>query len=329
MSDDNMQGEPRHPLQIEQDDLVIFGEDGRFYLVQKVDYVRHELPAPLMSAAEFLVGLGAVVSDVTAFEWDATEGLMGKCSCIVLNLASLRQVSEKKQGKPLTFLNGRDPKKSQASKKAGARQPTDETKHSSNGKKLEPPPRLGKSDLVIFNEDRKFYWVKQQEYQSKWRELPLDMRSAPELMVKLGTVAADIPPIPTAGTACYLLNLASLRRGSGHAARLIEENNLAARLRAHEKHPAAEYLLAKRAAADRTLEVERTEARATAKRLQKELEPLDRKKNRKELRVLAKQARSARRGKGRLHLLGVVGAVGMVGVMRRSLLSVLGVEQRH
>jgi hypothetical protein len=319
MSDEMMQGEPRQAVQIEQDDLVIFGEDGRFYLVQKADYAEptHELPASLMSAAEFLVGLGSVVSDVTAFEWDAAKDLMAKCACIVLNLASLRQLSEKEKGKPLTFLEGRGDKKSQASKKL-----------SSDGKTINPELRLGKGDLVIFNEDRKFYWVKQHEYQSKSSELPSDMRGAPELMVKLGAVAADIPRIPTAGTACFLLNMACVRGGSSHAARILEENNLAERLREHGALPAARPLLEKRAEADRTFEEEKKEAIATVERWRKKLEPLDTRQYRRERRDLKRQARAARRGKSRLHILGG-GAVGMVGVMKRSLLSVLGLEQRN
>jgi hypothetical protein len=205
-------------LQIEQDDLVIFGEDGKFYLVPKATYTATRLPAALMSAPEFIVGLGSLVSDITAFQSDVASQLTAKCACLVLNLAAIRQLSEK-LGEPHAFDTDGDGGIATSS--------TPMQEHV-------PEPRLDPEDLVIFGEDGTFYFVTEETY--KTQELPPDLKSAPELMVKLGTVVADIPSLPTAGSACFLLNLASVRKGSEEAARLIKSHR---REREREEQPSA------------------------------------------------------------------------------------------
>ncbi|QRK07262.1 hypothetical protein JQX13_45685 [Archangium violaceum] len=200
-------------LQLEQDDLVIFGEDGKFHHVPKTYYATPEqrLPDRFKSAPEFLVGLGAVVADVTAYQSaqedeTAREPLTADCACIVLNMAAIRQESEKhkdpRAGRPIP--NG------------------DPVNATSEPPEVESPPglRVERDDLVIFGEDGKFYLVKKQYYEQQ--VLPEDMQSAPQLMVELGAVVADIPRLPTAGSACQLVNMASIRRGSAHAARLVK-----------------------------------------------------------------------------------------------------------
>ncbi|WP_224365045.1 hypothetical protein [Hyalangium versicolor] len=221
---DNSKLDLQQDLQIEQDDLVIFGEDGKFYVVQKGQYTSTELPQALLSAPEFVVGLGAMVSDITVTHpWSEQSELTERCSCVVLNLAAIRQVSEKEDPrKALTFLE----KQGQGDKKST------HCLHS-DGKQTALNVKPGQSDLVIFNEEKKFYWVKREEYELI--ELPEDLRSAPEFMVRLGAVVADIPSLPTAGCACYLLNLASVRKGSSYAARVAEEQNLGGRLKKLEK----------------------------------------------------------------------------------------------
>lgn len=196
-------------LQLEQDDLVIFGEDGQFHHVPKTYYAdpRQRLPDKFRSAPEFAVGMGIVVSDLSVYASVQSEDspqarMMTGCSCIVLNLKAIRQESEKVAG-PLTELeNGRPRPSPPPPRLEGV-----------------PVPRLEKDDLVIFGEDGKFYLVKKSYYEKQI--LPDEMKSAPQLMVELGTVVADIPRLPTAGSACQLVNLASIRMGSAGAARLI------------------------------------------------------------------------------------------------------------
>lgn len=276
----------RRNLQIEQDDLVVFGEDGQFYLIQKAEYTAHELPATLTSTAEFLVGLGAVVADVSAFEWEIPwKQLTDNCACIVLNLAAIRQISEKKD-KPITFMHRADGHELRAWKQfapPGNERPAGKhraRKHLAGKESRRTTPAeegtgnynqtIGPDDLVIFNEDKKFYWVKEDDYASS-RELHEELRSAPELMVMLGVVVADIPRIPTAGTACFLLNLASVRRGSSHAAQLLAENIQLA------KHPGLHPTLkAERKAANDTLRQKKQEDLA---RLEKWLDRAKREEN--------------------------------------------------
>lgn len=254
-------------LQIEQDDLVIFGEDGKFYLIPKTDYATNELPVALMSTAEFVVGLGSIITDIPSFDWDSSRYLMGdeahpltdRCSCIVLNLAVIRQVSEKETDRTITFLDDSDKRRGSNGKRTCPRLHVD-------GKKADPNLRLGMCDLVIFGEDRKFYWVKQQDYQKIQNELPPEMSSAPELMVKLGSLAADIPRIPTAGTACVLLNLLAVKRGSDYAARVLEENIQSSRLPSTQSSAEQESLRRERDADAR----QRAEARKQAAQRLKE-----------------------------------------------------------
>jgi hypothetical protein len=202
--------EPVTDLQLEQDDLVIFGEDGRFHHVPKSYYAdpRQRLPDKYRSAPEFAVGMGTVISDLSVYtsvhaEDSVQARMTADCACFVLNLKAVRQASEKATG-PLTELeNGR----------------LRESPPPPLGNEGAPMPRIEKDDLVIFGEDGKFYLVKKSYYEQQI--LPDDMKSAPQLMVELGTVVADIPRLPTAGSACQLVNLASIRMGSAGAARLI------------------------------------------------------------------------------------------------------------
>jgi hypothetical protein len=189
-------------LQLEQDDLVIFAEDGKFYYVPKTYYANPKqlLPDKFKSTPEFVVGLGATLSDISIYP--LAQSLSG-ASCIVLNLAALRKESEKseeRQGPSLTIKPHND---------------------QSEEPSIESPPGLTveRDDLVIFGEDGKFYLVKKEYYTQEKQLLRKEMRSAPQLMVELGTVVADIPCVPTAGCACELVNLASLRLGSEEAAR--------------------------------------------------------------------------------------------------------------
>lgn len=204
-------------LQLEQDDLVIFGEDGKFHHVPKAYYATPEqrLPDRFKSAPEFLVGLGVVVADVTAYQSaqvdeTAREPLTADCACIVLNMAAIRQESEKHK----------DPRAEHPLPNGHPEQATSEPPEVAST----PGPRVEKDDLVIFGEDGKFYLVKRQYYEQQ--VLPEDMQSAPQLMVELGAVVADIPRLPTAGSACQLVNLASIRMGSAHAARLVRKHRM-------------------------------------------------------------------------------------------------------
>lgn len=197
-------------LQLEQDDLVLFGEDGKFHHVPKSYYAdpRQRLPDKFRSAPEFAVGLGTVVSDLSVYasvqSKDSVQArMMVGCMCFVLNLKAIRQASEKSTG-PLTELENGHPRDSP---------PLPPEVEGT------PDLRVEKDDVVIFGEDGKFYLVKKSYYEQQI--LPDDMKSAPQLMVELGTVVADIPRLPTAGSACQLVNLASIRMGSTGAARLI------------------------------------------------------------------------------------------------------------
>jgi hypothetical protein len=205
--------EPEFPeLQLEEDDLVIFGEDGRFYYVKKDQYTdpARRLPDKFRATPEFMVGLGTVVADISVLDSVQAEGstqaeeppLKVRCPCVVLNMAAIRGVSEKKRDmkEPVPI-----PKK---------------TKSTSDGSGLEPQPE----DLVIFGEDNDFYLVKRDVYAKQ--EIPPALKSAPLLMVELGAVVADIPRLPTAGSACELLNLASLRKDRTELARLIRDQKI-------------------------------------------------------------------------------------------------------
>jgi hypothetical protein len=204
---------PEPELQLEEDDLVIFGEDGRFYYVKRDQYTDPacRLPDKFRATPEFMVGLGTVVADVTVLESVQAEvskqaepptPLLVRCSCVVLNVAAIRRKSEKKKDKkePVPILE----KAKSASAKSG----------------LEPQPE----DLVIFEEDQDFYLVKRDVYATQ--EIPPALKSAPLLMVELGTVVADIPRLPTAGSACKLLNLAFLRKDRSELARLIRDQKI-------------------------------------------------------------------------------------------------------
>jgi hypothetical protein len=214
-------------LQLEEDDLVIFGEDGRFYYVKKSDYTDPacRLPDKYRATPEFLVGLGTVVADITVLDAVQSDGakpvqetpLTVRCSCVVLNVAAIRRESEKKKDKKEPH-----PIKEPFPIVAGAK--------STLGKgELAPQPE----DLVIFGEDEDFHLVKRDVYVTQ--ELPPALKSAPLLMVELGTVVADIPRLPTAGSACELLNLASLRKGRTELASLIRDQKLDQRIAAKEQ----------------------------------------------------------------------------------------------
>ncbi|WNG48262.1 hypothetical protein F0U60_32150 [Archangium minus] len=205
-------------LQLEQDDLVIFGVDGEFHHVPKAYYATPEqrLPDRFRSAPEFVVGLGAVVADVTAYKSAQLDGADGEpmtagCSCIVLNMAAIRQESEKHK----------DPRARHTLANGHSAQATSAPPEVKNGAGL----CVEEDDLVIFGEDGNFYWVRKEYYEKQ--KLPDDMKSAPQLMVELGTVVADIPRLPTAGSACQLVNLASIRKGSTYVAERIRQKRLA------------------------------------------------------------------------------------------------------
>jgi len=89
---------------------------------------------------------------------------------------------------------------------------------------------------VIFGTDRTFYLLKKRIYEKM--ELPRELESTPTIMVQLGAQLADMPSLPTAGSACFLLNLASIRHGSAKAAVLIEKNSLESQL-GEEQYTAA------------------------------------------------------------------------------------------
>jgi hypothetical protein len=221
-------------LQLEQDDLVIFGEDGEFHYVQKAQYMKPDqrLPEKYRSAPEFLVGLGAVVADITVFKSVQVNGskqvqeqkpepLTGRCSCILLNIAAIRQESVKRAGSHATGKSGR----------------STELPPVPSGHDGGPEPKT--DDLVIFGEDGEFYLVDKGVY--KDQVLPEGMESAPLLMVELGVVIADIPRLPTAGSACHLVNLASIRKGSEETARDIrhhKERTLRMKLAGTQDEPA-------------------------------------------------------------------------------------------
>ncbi|PTL75913.1 hypothetical protein DAT35_52485 [Vitiosangium sp. GDMCC 1.1324] len=199
-------------LQLEQDDLMIFGEDGNFYYVKRDQYMRsaQRLPEHFRSAPEFLVGLGAMAADISVFhavqsngstraQTQEPEPLTGNCSCMLLNVAAIRQESEKKKRAHPPLKNDRKIP------------PTNYDTRSA------PEPQT--QDLVIFADDGEFYLVERALYEKQ--RLPKGMESAPLLMVELGTVVADIPRLPTAGSACVLVNLASIRSGPGKTLRSI------------------------------------------------------------------------------------------------------------
>jgi len=87
--EDPIASESTRGVQLHQDDLVLYGEDGKYYLVAKADYMSNPLPEELKSGPEFLVALGTVAADIPAVP---TAG----CACYLLNLAAIRNRSEKK-----------------------------------------------------------------------------------------------------------------------------------------------------------------------------------------------------------------------------------------
>ncbi|WP_158079901.1 hypothetical protein [Archangium sp. Cb G35] len=256
---------------------MIFGEDGKFYVVSPETYTSEPLPSEFMSTAEFVVGMGAMVSDVASLQLlnaaaSSGEGQNDRTSaqpvelveltqasaCILMNLAAIRQVSEKAGDPPISFLDDTTCK---------CQKPT----NTKNGKAAPSGPiipkfnlKIEKDDLVIFGTDRKFYLLKKQIYSNEYTSLPRSLENTPKFMVQLGTQIADMPSLPTAGCACYLLNVASIRHGSTRAAVLIEKSSLEAQIE-EEKYNKARL----------TAELKGTQVprRASFKRISLDLEP--------------------------------------------------------
>jgi hypothetical protein len=200
---------PLEDLQIELDDLVVLGEDGRFYLITQKEYMATRLPDSLRSVAEFVVGLGAVVADlgdVNSANDASLSALTQGFRCIVLNAAAIVNRREK-QGRPrVTSLpKGID---GDTCKVPPALLEEPDIPLSLTGN-----DSIDDKDIVVFEPDGRFYWIKYEDHLNTdtGRVLPEGMRSAPELMISLGTLVADIPSLPTVGCACKLLNLRALR----------------------------------------------------------------------------------------------------------------------
>ncbi|MBN8227554.1 hypothetical protein JYK02_08545 [Corallococcus macrosporus] len=187
--------------------MIIFGEDGKYYVAPQQAYAATPLPPSLWAAPEFVVGLGAVAADLQSFEMDEFHCLTKGIACIVLNLASL--VNDREKAGKRRQINKRVKKD-----KALLEYVEQEPLLPGTGQKT----LIGDKDLIIFSEKGDFYWLKYDDY--RYRTLPDDLASAPKLMVGLGAVLADIPFLPTVGCSCFLLNLASLKLGSKKAAEL-------------------------------------------------------------------------------------------------------------
>ena len=112
----------------------------------------------------------------------------------MLNLAAIRLVSEKAGDPPISMLedpgcNARTPR------------PSSPRRPPSRPPRQEEELQLEKDDLVIFGTDRTFYLLKKKIYEKM--ELPRELESTPTIMVQLGAQLADMPSLPTAGSACF------------------------------------------------------------------------------------------------------------------------------
>lgn len=103
-----------------------------------------------------------------------------------------------------------------AGRTAKARQPSPQARsaeaRTSAGR---PPDEVGQDDLVLIGLDGKsIFWVPKEVYET--RRIPEGLTTQISLLVGEGTVLADVPrgSLPGTGSACFLVNLASLRQPS-------------------------------------------------------------------------------------------------------------------
>ena len=73
-------------IQVDADDLVIYGDDGKYYLVKKSVYTQTELPKSLQATPSLLVTYGSVLATVDPGTNPGTG-----CACYVLNLTAVRK----------------------------------------------------------------------------------------------------------------------------------------------------------------------------------------------------------------------------------------------
>lgn len=73
-------------IQVGAEDLVIYGDDGKYYLVKKEVYTQTELPRVLQGTPQLMVTYGSVLATVDP----GTNPGVG-CACYILNLTAVRK----------------------------------------------------------------------------------------------------------------------------------------------------------------------------------------------------------------------------------------------
>jgi hypothetical protein len=80
---------------------------------------------------------------------------------------------------------------------------------------IQLPNEVGQDDLVVIGLDgRSIFWVPKEVYEAT--RLPESLSAQISVLVGQGMVLADVPrfSLPGTGSACFLLNLASIRQPS-------------------------------------------------------------------------------------------------------------------